>query len=256
MEPFHFLSGEDRLFGVYHPAQDVFSQKAVLLCPPIYAEYFRTYRYLRRLADAWSQSGYHVLRFDYYGTGDSSGDWQDGGPARWIQDIQAAFNELQDISGCTNVSLAGVRFGATLALMTTPKVGAVDKLMAWDPICDGGEYLDALQVTHGRLLAKLDPSTRSRLAALPNELAGFPRVGWLDESLAKISVADLAPDNLREVRYIASHADFVDSRLTNALRESGVNCNETVVEDDCDWGTPSENSLQAFTLLEELKTCL
>lgn len=256
MEPFHFLSGEDRLFGVYHPAQDVFSKKAVLICPPIYAEYFRTYRYLRRLAEAWSHSGYHVLRFDYYGTGDSSGDWLDAGPARWVQDIQAACNELQDISGCTNVNLAGVRFGATLALIAAAKLGPIDKFIAWDPICDGGDYLDALQVTHGRLLAKLDPRTRSRIAALPGELAGFPRVDWLDESLAKITVADLASDNLGEVRFVASHSDFVNISLTDALRDAGVDCSQSVVEDDCDWGTPSENSLQAFTLLEELKACL
>lgn len=256
MEPFHFQSGEDSLFGVYHPAQDVFSQKAVLVCPPIYAEYFRTYRYLRRLADAWSQSGYHVLRFDYFGTGDSSGDWQNGGPTRWIRDIKAAFNELQDISGAHSVSLAGARLGATLALLAAPELGQVDKLVAWDPICNGKAYLAALQATHERLLAKLDPRTRTRLAGLPDELAGFPRASWLDDEVASIDVEALVPRNLREVRYVASHAENIDAEFLDALRSAEVTCVKSLVEDDCDWGTPSENSLQAFKLLEELKSCL
>jgi len=256
MEPFFFDSGGDKLFGVYHPAQDVFSRKAVLLCPPIYAEYFRTYRYFRNLADSWSQAGHHVLRFDYFGTGDSAGSWRDAGPSRWLQDIEAASRELREISGCTQISLAGARFGATLALLSTCKLDIADRVIVWDPIVKGADYINSLQDTHARLLAKSNARARALLTGLPEELAGFRRESWVDDEFPMIDLSTLDTRNVSSVEYIASDEALIDRGLVNNLTANCVEVNESLCVDDCDWGTPSEVAMQASNVYEGLKRCL
>jgi len=256
MEAFYFESGGDKLFGVYHPAHDVFSQKAVLICPPIYAEYFRTYRYFRKLADAWSKAGHHVLRFDYFGTGDSSGDWNDAGPDRWLQDIEAAATELRDISGCSRICLAGARVGASLALTFASKSDIADRVLIWDPVVDGTEYLRSLANTHTRLLDKADPRTRKRLSKLPAEFAGFRHEKWVDVELGGILLNSLDTTSISNIQYVASSQSYLDRELIKKLAASGVDVNEILCEDDCDWGTPSESAMQAVNVYAELKSCL
>ena len=256
MEPFYFESNGEQLFAVYHPAQDAFSQKAILICPPIYAEYFRTYRFLRNLANAWSLSGYHVMRFDYSGTGDSSGDWADAGPTRWLGDIEAATAELKDISGCTQIDLAGARFGATLALLSACNSKATNRVVIWDPVINGREYVASLLRTHARLLGKSDQRTRERLAKLPSELAGFRREAWIDSELQQVDLMAMRACDISSVEYVASGKANLDRKLIDALASKGVDIRENVYVDDCDWGTPSESAIQAFNIYEGLQRAI
>ena len=79
MNPFYFGSSAEPLFGAYHPpGNQVGRNLAVLICPPLGREYLRAHWALRRLADQISRDGGHVLRFDYFATGDSAGDSKGG----------------------------------------------------------------------------------------------------------------------------------------------------------------------------------
>ncbi len=56
----------------------------VVIAPAVGAEYFRSHWAVRRLADQLSRAGFPVLRFDYQGIGDSTGDVsQVGSLATW-----------------------------------------------------------------------------------------------------------------------------------------------------------------------------
>ena len=75
-----YFGADAELFGLYQPA-DASAGKAVLLCPPLGQEQIRCHRLYRQLAHALAAEGIAVLRFDYYGCGDSAGasdevDWQ------------------------------------------------------------------------------------------------------------------------------------------------------------------------------------
>src|SRR5260221_12888570 len=99
MTPFQFGSSERRLFGVYDPAAHNTGGlvRAAVICYPSSDEQSHAYRTLRQLAARLSQAGIHVLRFDYYGTGDSAGETGQGNAAGWCRDIETAIAELKDM---------------------------------------------------------------------------------------------------------------------------------------------------------------
>jgi pimeloyl-ACP methyl ester carboxylesterase len=136
MTPFHFGSRQRRLFGCYESAQANFSKvRAVLLCHPMHNEQVFAYRTMRQLAARLVRAGFHVLRFDYFGTGDSYGDTGEGDLASWSGDIETAIDELKEITGATKVDLVGLRLGANLsAQVAAHRPKEISKLIIWEPL--------------------------------------------------------------------------------------------------------------------------
>lgn len=87
---------------------------ALLVLPPFFHEWQRSYRLFALVADALAARGISVLRFDYRGTGESSGDDADFLPSRALDDAEAMLAALRECSPAP-VTLVGVRAGALLA---------------------------------------------------------------------------------------------------------------------------------------------
>jgi uncharacterized protein len=136
MTAFHFGSRQRRLFGYYEPAQANFSKvQAALLCHPMGNEQVFAYRTMRQLATRLVRAGFHVLRFDYFGTGDSYGDTGEGDLASWCDDIETAIEELKEITGATKVDVVGLRLGANLsARVALHRPEEINKLILWEPL--------------------------------------------------------------------------------------------------------------------------
>lgn len=160
-EKFHFGAAADPLFGVHHrPTPDTAPRLAgVVLCPPRGHEYIVAHMALRRWARMLSEAGFHVLRFDYFGTGDSAGGCLEGHPNRWRADIDRAIGELRLRSGVAEVILAGARLGAALAAATGAARRDIRRMILWDPVVSGRAYLDELDLRHRAMLrrAHVDP---------------------------------------------------------------------------------------------------
>jgi uncharacterized protein len=170
MEPHYFGSADRQLLGIYHSPTGMARAHGIVLCPPGPQEYMRTHMAFRKLATVLAQNGFHVLRFDYYGTGDSSGGARDGSLGEWRQNIVTAATDLKECSGVTKVSLVGLRLGATLAALTSL---SVSNLVLWEPVVNGKKYLDELSQIHTRKFSNLlyppSPPVRGR----GGELLGF-----------------------------------------------------------------------------------
>jgi pimeloyl-ACP methyl ester carboxylesterase len=136
MTSFHFGSRQRRLFGYYEPAHPNSGKvRAVLLCHPMGNEQVFAYRTMRQLAARLVRAGFHVLRFDYFGTGDSYGDTGEGDLASWCGDIETAIEELKEITGATKVNLVGLRLGANLsARVAAHRPKEISKLILWEPL--------------------------------------------------------------------------------------------------------------------------
>jgi pimeloyl-ACP methyl ester carboxylesterase len=147
MNPFYFGTGERRLFGIYEPAAPGSAGcRAAVLCPPWGAEYLHAHRTLRQLALRLSAAGFHSLRFDYFGTGDSSGETEEADLAGWEGDIGAAVDELRDMTGAAQVTLIGLRLGATLAArFAAQNANAIDAVVLWDPVLAAGDIAPDLE---------------------------------------------------------------------------------------------------------------
>ncbi len=171
MKPLFLGSAAKRLYGVYHsPARA--SRHAVLLCYPGMQEYDAAHWAFRRLAAMLGREGHHVLRFDYFGTGDSSGDSAEGSPAEWVQDVQLAAQELKDLSGAREVSLVGMRLGAALATLACAEGLKARRLLLWEPVIRGRSYVRELELWDERRNLALLHADRTR--GRRDELMGFP----------------------------------------------------------------------------------
>ena len=140
MNPLFFGKSESPLYGVYLPPKATPRDAGIVLCYAFGQEYMRAHRAYRQLALLLSKKGYHVLRFDYRGTGDSSGDMESISPQDWVDDVAMAIAELRDTAGVSSISVVGLRLGALIAGVACASRKDVERLIVWDPVIDGGEY--------------------------------------------------------------------------------------------------------------------
>ena len=153
-----------RLFSVrYVPREDAHAdtrRHAVLLCNPYGHEYTRAYRNLQQFAVQLCQAGFDVMRFDYASTGNSEGNCEHATAARFQDDICTASQHLRAESACDQLSIVGIRLGASLA--ATDLRHAADQLVLWDPIVDGGKFLGLLDGLHQTALTSQTRFNRRR----------------------------------------------------------------------------------------------
>lgn len=191
MEAFFFGSSAHSLFGVYHPpSTGGQNNKAVLLCGPVAQEAIRTHKALRFLATQLSDAGFHVLRFDYRGQGDSAGDMKGVTPAHWQEDILTAVQELSDISMATHISVLGVRMGGLLAGTLKSLPAKVKQLLLWDP-CVTGDVCSAELQSIGKLQADATEIAINGFLLPANFLSGLSSLSLLDPLVASYQQVDL-----------------------------------------------------------------
>jgi pimeloyl-ACP methyl ester carboxylesterase len=164
MEAFFFGAGERRLFGVYHPpAVERPVVAAAVLCYPFLQEYLRSHRAFHRLAGLLTARGWHVLRFDYSGCGDSYDDSRlDGGA--WRTDVALACRELRERAQTSRVALIGLRQGASLAASVSCDLQPLSELVMWDPVIDGPAF--GRELLAFRKAVTLSPGARRQIEEL------------------------------------------------------------------------------------------
>lgn len=206
MQPFYFGTSQEQLFGVYHaPEGRAVRNGAVLLCHPLGHEYLRAHRAFRNLAATLASQGFHVLRFDYFGTGDSSGDAEQTTVARCLADLADAIQELKDISGASKVSLVGLRLGATFAAFASVNRRDIDRIVLWDPVSDGKAYVNDLLTLHRSWLEdRLGPSAAAECR--DRELIGLPLTDTIRRELEAAKLAPLPALGASRVYLIVSEA--------------------------------------------------
>ncbi len=167
IEPFFFGPDKHRLFGVYHrPAGQPKVPAGAVLCYPILQEYLRSHRAFLRLATLLASRGWHVLRFDYSGCGDSYGDGPLD-PDAWVRDLAMAATELRERSRANRLALIGLRVGASLAASAASSIQPLSDLVLWDPVVDGPEYLkDLMAFRHAETSS---PAARQRMLLSPTD---------------------------------------------------------------------------------------
>ena len=175
------------LLGFYHPVEAAPSRGlGVVLCNPLGYEAMCAHRTYRHLAERLALHGFPALRFDYHGTGDSSGNADDPGRvSAWIESIDAAIDSLRQRAGIHEIALFGARFGATLAANVAAARGDIERVILWAPSASGKAYLRELRAF--RMIKEPNAPPSPRLNG-GEEAAGY--------HFAKTTVADLSAIDL------------------------------------------------------------
>jgi pimeloyl-ACP methyl ester carboxylesterase len=226
MTPFHFGSRQRRLFGYYEPAPANFSRvRAVLLCHPMDNEHVFAYRTMRQLAARLVRAGFHVLRFDYFGTGDSYGDPGEGDLAGWCGDIETAIEELKEITGATKVNLAGLRLGANLsARVAADRPKEISKLILWEPLAADELAVAGLgcptpPADRNPRLIESDIVEGFARGAIPSKAASLP-----SSTLVLLTARPPSPTEFGSlaVEYVAEASAWIEERLDTGSIPAGA----------------------------------
>lgn len=204
MNPFFFGSSDRPLFGVYHPPKAKQARKAgIVLCYPMGQEYMRAHRAFRQLAMGLQRAGFHVLRFDYSGTGDSGGEGIAVTMTRWAEDVGTAIDELKDTAEVGRVALVGLRLGASLAAVAAAGRSDVEAVVMWDPVVSGKSYLAELMPAPALVHAGEPPAAPDPDATIG--IMGFPVTPVLRTELERFSLFDVAAPAGSKRHVVVSH---------------------------------------------------
>jgi alpha/beta superfamily hydrolase len=190
-EALWFGTPAEPLMGLLH-LPPYAARAGVLLCPPLGYEAWTSHQTYRRIAEELSQFGLVALRFDYAGTGDSSGDYAE--PARVAAYLESVRQGAHVLRAHTSgpLLLIGLRFGALLAALLADELCAAGVAL-WDPIASGKRYVRELKMMSAS--SRVDTSLDDGCL----EIAGCVHT---PETLADLSKLEIAQADLRKVKQV------------------------------------------------------
>ncbi|MGH7928174.1 MAG: serine aminopeptidase domain-containing protein [Candidatus Binatia bacterium] len=224
IEPFYFGAAEKPLFGCYHAPQRRTRDCAIVLCYPTGQEYIRSHRSYRQLAFQLSSAGFPVLRFDFYGCGDSAGDCAEGRITQWLTDLGTAVSEIKQKHRLFKICLVGLRLGGTLSMMAGAERGDIEGMVLWDPILSGTAYIEELTFLHQqRAWHSLGKTKQNTIGERPTEILGFPMTCSMLADLQKIEVFSIREKPASDILILASSEEAGQLRLAEHLKGLHVN---------------------------------
>jgi alpha/beta superfamily hydrolase len=224
--PQFFLNRDDqRLFSVLHRVASP-ADRAVVICAPLFDEKMWSHRVLVNFARHLAAAGVPVLRFDYFGDGESDGRFEDASVATRVRDIHDAIDFCLRETSVSRVCLVGLGYGATLALRTAleDKHPAIAGVNAWAPVIDGERYLNDILRAHlsaqmlvhrkiihdretlvGRILRDESVNIEGYEIAKPlyTQIVGADVVGMLRNSTLPVLVQQIGPAERVDSQYQA-----------------------------------------------------
>ena len=239
-----WFGGPERpLLGWLSTPSDGVSSAGVLVLPPLGYAYWSSHRTLRVLAERLAAAGNTVLRFDYEGTGDSSGDqWEGDRVASWRASVAAGSRELREL-GCRRLVLVGVRLGGTLALLDAAALGA-DAVVAWEPVAVGRRYVREL-----RMLAMAVPESESRCVAGTLAAGGVVFTPQTLEDIGKLALTEIDSAPAPRVLLVGAAAD---TELLERLSALGAVAEQRIADGGQALEVPAEGATVPAAVLDAI----
>jgi uncharacterized protein len=243
--PIRFGAANRQLFGLYQPASNSKSRgECIVLCNPFGQEAIRSHRLFKVLADRLCRDGFHVLRFDYFGTGDSAGNDDEVSLWGFVDDLLTADQELAQLSACARRSWVGLRLGATVAALGSAKSRTPpNRLILWEPVVNGINYLGELQ--HAHTLALEDAYGLRCMADLAlgdqfarevgKEALGFPLTDLFRGELNGVSHDAFAKLTASIVDVFHNTENAADADFLEHLTVRGVETSSTPIAERIVW---------------------
>lgn len=175
------------LYAALHRPPAAVASMAVVIVPPLLHEQPRSRRFVAEVASGLAALGLPCLRFDFFGTGDSSGNGDQADFASMRHDLDLAVATLRSHVGVERVALLAWR-GAALPVSTwLDEDNQVDLVVLWEPIAAGAHWLAELERDDAGERASrpwLRPGLRRTATADDGQLMGCAASPQLRKDLA------------------------------------------------------------------------
>lgn len=144
-EPIYFKNGNYELFGIFYKPEESIKKTGFVFSHPFIEEKLWTQRVFVNFARELAQKGYPVFRFDFMGHGDSEGDFENSTVESRLSDMDKAIEKIMtEFSSLENIGLLGLRLGASLAAIKAETHPLISKLILWEPIVNGSDYMQEI----------------------------------------------------------------------------------------------------------------
>jgi len=236
----YFGQAEKPLFGCFSgPRAGRARSTGIVICQPIGHEYVNSHRALRQLAVRLAAIRFPVLRFDYFGCGDSSGDSAEGRTGEWIEDLAEASSEIARRANVTNLCFVGLRLGASIALLGSQR-GQTAALVSWDPVVKGRAYLESVISLNQRLLRFRPKPGKQRRPDWPKDIIGFPLPRELYDEIERIDLLAVRNRPAANVLIVDTEANPDCAGLKDTLESLGASVTLERIDAPPIW-VPTEN---------------
>jgi|GEM_PF-753521 len=173
-------------FGLVFQPTPRQSPVGLLICKPIGQEDIRTHKAVIQLGREMASQGAVAMAFDYYGTGDSAGKFEDVSLSSCVAGIEAAAAYLRDQCGCQSIVLLGIRAGALFADQAAQRVKPAATVL-WHPVLDGKGYLKEIRGQHRKWLLGSFVRKNGRFKE-GSEILGFRYNKRLTREISKLRI--------------------------------------------------------------------
>jgi len=214
-------------FGWLHLAG---GSRGAIICSAYGVEDLCTHRFIRHLGAELASAGLPTLRFDYHGTGDSSGTDDDPDRVkRWLSDIHNAIAWLKENTGVAEVALIGFRLGALLATEVATNATGISHLVLIDAPPSGNTHLREMKAL-GILSAEGTPSdSASEEREGYVEVAGFSISPATCDELKKIDLLKLGSAPAERVLLAGKRLSKNHDRIEAHLRSLGCSVERQII---------------------------
>ena len=249
IEPFFLEGARGPLFCLYLAPSDKPAQEGLLYLHPFAEEMHKSRRMVALQARAFARAGYAVLQVDLTGCGDSVGDFGDASWEVWREDAARAHTWLAgQVPG--QLTLWGLRLGASLAADIATDLARIKRLLLWQPVLNGDQFLT--QFLRIKLASEMlsegqaQSGTKELRAKLLDageaiEVGGYRLAPEMARTLARLKLNDLRPASAVEwIELGANAGDDVTPaarRVVDTWRDGGAMVHAYTVQGDPFWGT-------------------
>ena len=174
--PLYIENDNKHIFAVIHTPEKTTKKKGIIFVHPYAEEKQRVDRILVGFARRLCSKGWFVMRFDFYGCGDSEGNFEELSNETQISDLQNVKNHFVKATGVEEVCLFGVRLGANIAIQYAGMDNNITNIILWSPMLNGVGYAETLirnKIFSG-FMDKKNKVTREQI------LAELKENGWVD----------------------------------------------------------------------------
>jgi len=230
-EAFYLPSQPGRAFCTYFKPE-VDQKQLYLFLPSVAEDMNRCRAMVAAQARHLASCGIGVILLDYFGTGDSEGDFSETSWDVWKQNA-LDLCDWAEARSLKVTGLWGVRFGAMLAAeLAHEHKERFSKLLFWQPVISGQSYMT--QILRMRMAGQMDrsepiektDSIRARMRAGESvEIGGYLYSGELGCELDSKNLADYELQHLRSVDWFeilrSQESDF--PRTSQNVHEMWLN---------------------------------
>lgn len=246
---FFFGPGNRRLFGMRHRSDgSAAASVPTLLCvAPLLQEGIMSQRALWTLCEAVASQQGSALRFDWFGTGDSTGDTRQLGLEGMQRDLQIAVEQMA--GGALAPRTLALRSACLPVLLSASAGAAPVDLVLWDPIVRGASMVDRWRRQHQEQLKDVGRYiTRRGHAIAADELLGFDVAPAFLEALSALDFRARPLPSGSRVHVVVWSVDADVQSFIDAQQAAGVAVQVThlATDDRPPWDEPMQFENQAL----------